>query len=411
MVATLSLEIALYSTVLTFSLVYGTLMLSRQGENNGQTIGKNAMGIRVVRPDGAPITINLATKREVFGKGILGLIPFYGIVDVLWPLGDAENQALHDEVANTYVVPVAAQTAASDAALSTSREVFAPPTAALDLPPVDRAPPPVAPLPAPDLGGFAPRWTNRHLCPTRRLRNRTTTNRPSRRARTSPAPSGRPTTNPADSAPMPSDEPTLLWTPSPERAEATTLARYTRWLQETRGLNFADYEALWRWSVDELDAFWASIWEFSDVQADGYDGQVLGSQAIPGAEWFPGTRLSYAEHIFRGKSDDDVAIRHASELRELGEWTWGQLSLETALYRFRAAQARRRAGRPRRRLHPEHPGGDRGVPGVRVDRRRVVVVLTRLRRAQRRRPLRADRAEGAAGSRRVPLRRQGLRPP
>ncbi len=46
---------------------------------------------------------------------------------------------------------------------------------------------------------------------------------------------------------------------------------------------------------------------------------------MPGADWFPGARLSYAEHVFRGRDDDDVAIRHASELRPLGEWTWGEL--------------------------------------------------------------------------------------
>ena len=78
--------------------------------------------------------------------------------------------------------------------------------------------------------------------------------------------------------------------------------------------------------------------------------------------------------------------------------------------RGRAEGAGRRARRPRGGVHAEHPGGDRGVPRHRLDRRRVVELLAGLRRAQRRRPLRADRAEGAAGGRRLPLQRQGLRP-
>ena len=91
--------------------------------------------------------------------------------------------------------------------------------------------------------------------------------------------------------------------------------------------------------------------------------------------------------------------------------TWGELRDLTARIADRPALPRRRSRRPRRRLHPQHPRGDRGVPGVRVDRRDVVVVLAGLRRALGRRPLRADRAQGADRRRRLPLRRQGLRPP
>jgi len=101
-------EIALYATVFCASIIYATLLLSREGANNGQTIGKHAMGIRVVRTDGKPITMDLAVKREALGKGLLGIIPFYSFVDILWPLGDAENQALHDKVAGTFVVPATA---------------------------------------------------------------------------------------------------------------------------------------------------------------------------------------------------------------------------------------------------------------------------------------------------------------
>jgi acetoacetyl-CoA synthetase len=118
--------------------------------------------------------------------------------------------------------------------------------------------------------------------------------------------------------------PELLWSPSDERVERALLTRFMR-----EG-GFEDYDALWRWSVDDLEGFWEAIVEFFGVRFEAPAQQVLGSRAMPGAEWFPGSRLSYAEHVFRGKGDDEVAIRHASELRELGEWTWGDLWLETA---------------------------------------------------------------------------------
>jgi acetoacetyl-CoA synthetase len=126
--------------------------------------------------------------------------------------------------------------------------------------------------------------------------------------------------------------PPVLWKPSGELAESTTIARYMRWLAAERGIEPPDYDALWRWSVEDLEGFWASIWDFFDVRAGWPYERVLGSRAMPGAEWFPGARLSYAEHIFRGKDDGTPAIHHASELRALETMSWGELrSLTTRL--------------------------------------------------------------------------------
>jgi len=119
--------------------------------------------------------------------------------------------------------------------------------------------------------------------------------------------------------------PPIAWTPSPERIASATITRYREWLNETRGLALEDYADLWQWSVDELEDFWASIWEFFEVEASEPYERVLSTREMPGARWFPGARLSYAEHVFRGRAEGEVAIRHASELRPLGEWTWGDL--------------------------------------------------------------------------------------
>ena len=97
----------------------------------------------------------------------------------------------------------------------------------------------------------------------------------------------------------------------------------------------------------------------------------------------------YAEHIFAGKrrrrGRDPARLGAASEL---ASWSWGELRAQTARDRRRPAGARRRRGRPRRRVHAEHPRDGRGAPGLRVDRRDLVLGGARVRRAQRDRPLR-----------------------
>jgi acetoacetyl-CoA synthetase len=121
----------------------------------------------------------------------------------------------------------------------------------------------------------------------------------------------------------------VVWQPSAERIERATLTHYARWLEQERGLAFASYAQLWQWSVDDLEAFWSSIWEFCDVRASAPYETVLGSAAMPGARWFPGARLNFAEHVFRNQAPDGVAIVHASEGRELAEQTWRELEQAT----------------------------------------------------------------------------------
>ena len=122
----------------------------------------------------------------------------------------------------------------------------------------------------------------------------------------------------------------LLWEPSAESVERSQMTRYMRWLADERGLSFDDYEALWRWSATEIEDFWTSIWDFFEVEASAPYSEVLPDRAMPGARWFPGAELNYAQHIFRNRDDADVAVRHASEIRDLGELTWGELRDQVA---------------------------------------------------------------------------------
>ena len=105
----------------------------------------------------------------------------------------------------------------------------------------------------------------------------------------------------------------VLWTPQSDQIELTRLTAYMRWLATEKGLNFKSYDALWQWSVDELEAFWQSIWDYFDVQADGACEPVLGSQTMPGAQWYPNAQLNYAEHVFRSATDKRPAIIARSE--------------------------------------------------------------------------------------------------
>ena len=84
--------------------------------------------------------------------------------------------------------------------------------------------------------------------------------------------------------------------------------RYQRWLREHRGLQFDSYDALWRWSVDDLEAFWRSIWDFFDIQSPTPVGRVLADARMPGARWFEGTQVNYAQQV----------LRHADALHAAG---------------------------------------------------------------------------------------------
>src|SRR5919112_1880160 len=122
----------------------------------------------------------------------------------------------------------------------------------------------------------------------------------------------------------------LLWTPSDP--DATEMARFMR----ARG--FSDYHSLWRWSVEDLDGFWGALWDWFEIDAS-YE-TVLGRREMPGAEWFLGAELNYAQHLLRGKGGDRTAIVHATESRPLAELSWDGLADQVA----RCAAGLRRLG-------------------------------------------------------------------
>ncbi|MFE9664341.1 acetoacetate--CoA ligase [Streptomyces sp. NPDC005955] len=124
----------------------------------------------------------------------------------------------------------------------------------------------------------------------------------------------------------PPDQPrAVLWTPSAPWIAASALTRFQDWLAAERGVHCPDYDTLWRWSVEDIEGFWKAIWDHFEVRADGDPTTVLDGRTMPGARWFPGVALNYAEHILAGRDPERVAIVCASESRPPVDVTWAEL--------------------------------------------------------------------------------------
>jgi acetoacetyl-CoA synthetase len=150
-----------------------------------------------------------------------------------------------------------------------------------------------------------------------------------------------------------------LWEPSARDRERAEMTRFMRFAGERRGAPFADYDELWKWSVTELEEFWACIWEFCGVRASKPYERVLGSNGMPGTRWFEGAELNYAENLLlgpatpgprgdarpigaektpldpqpAGRDPEEVAVLHCSELRDQNppaQLTRGELTAEVA---------------------------------------------------------------------------------
>ena len=125
--------------------------------------------------------------------------------------------------------------------------------------------------------------------------------------------------------------PEPIWHPTPAFAQGTEVAGLMRWLATTRGLHFADYDALWQWSIEDQPGFWGALWEYLDIQTDQPPEAVLVDARMPGASWFPGARVNYARQVFRHRFRGACpAIIARSEARADREVSWETLAVESA---------------------------------------------------------------------------------
>ena len=121
------------------------------------------------------------------------------------------------------------------------------------------------------------------------------------------------------------------------------ILRYTDWLARERGLRFdatthEGYDALWRWSTTELEVFWHSIWDFYGLASPTPFGRVLADARMPGARWFEGAQLNYAQQVFRHADAAHAAGHPAIVFQDerlracasLLEWSWPKLRRQVA---------------------------------------------------------------------------------
>ena len=129
---------------------------------------------------------------------------------------------------------------------------------------------------------------------------------------------------------MPNISEKPLWVPSAAFQAQSNMRTYMAWLERERGLRFDDYDALWRWSVDQLEDFWASLWRYFAIESSAPYSQVLTSHTMPGARWFGGAQLNYAEHVFRNATTDNPALIVASEREPASAIAWAELEQQVA---------------------------------------------------------------------------------
>jgi acetoacetyl-CoA synthetase len=139
----------------------------------------------------------------------------------------------------------------------------------------------------------------------------------------------------------------LLWTPSAAQIEDANLTRFAKWLVRKRGMQFETYDALWQWSVTELEEFWQAMWDYFGIESSAPHTRVLGKRTMPGAEWFPGARLNYAQHILRNERAGIDALLFMSETAPLTGVPWETFAGQV---RILATRLRELGVRPRDRV-------------------------------------------------------------
>src|SRR5512146_746326 len=104
------------------------------------------------------------------------------------------------------------------------------------------------------------------------------------------------------------DEPLVMWRPSPQRVAAANLTRFIRQAERVSGLGFADYHALWQWSVEHSPDFWRLVWSFCGVMGDPGDIELENPNHMPGARFFPHAQLNFAENLLRRNDSSDALV-------------------------------------------------------------------------------------------------------
>lgn len=128
-------------------------------------------------------------------------------------------------------------------------------------------------------------------------------------------------------------EGTLLWEPSEEQINQAAITKFRESLQIEKELPLYNHTELWKWSTENIEAFWEYVLEYCQViYHEPYDqNQILSNKEMPGAKWFEGMTLNYAENVFKHTHIDSPAILFKSETGEKSEISWEELKEKTAM--------------------------------------------------------------------------------
>ena len=118
----------------------------------------------------------------------------------------------------------------------------------------------------------------------------------------------------------------ILWEPTQEWVEQTNLQAFRQWLKENRNIEFDDLHQMRRWSLDHLDDFWQAAWNYFNIEASTPPEAVLGKRTMPGAQWFPGSKLNFAQHILRNEKPGKTALLYSNEDQLLKGLDWSELA-------------------------------------------------------------------------------------
>ena len=122
----------------------------------------------------------------------------------------------------------------------------------------------------------------------------------------------------------------LLWEPSEDKIKSSNMYRFMGLINENYNQNFTEYDPLYQWSIENIPDFWAAMWEFADIKASKpYDQVIDDVTRMPGAKWFSGARLNFAENLLRYR-DDQVALIFKGEDHDSTTMTYFELYDEVA---------------------------------------------------------------------------------
>ena len=199
-----------------------------------------------------------------------------------------------------------------------------------------------------------------------------------------------------------------LWSPSPERIKNSNMTRFMEFVNRRYNRQFTGYFDLYEWSVANIADLWASLWDFLDIKASKkYEKVVDDLSKFPGARWFVGAEMNFAENLLRYR-DERTAFVFKCEAKPSVSITYGELYHTVARLAALPAGARGDRERPRCGVHAEYDGDGDCHAGRHQHRRHLGILRLRVGDAGGHRPLRPDRPEGALCRRRVSLQEQAV---